>query len=620
MKIIKQVAFPPKPPKKKKVAAYCRVSTAKEEQEHSLSAQISYYNTYIAGHPDWELARIYADNGISGTQAANRQQFQQMLEDCKKGLVDIIITKSVSRFARNTVDLLKTIRQLKALNIDVFFEKENLHTISKDGEVLLTLLATFAQAESVSLSDNIKWRLRKNYENGIFPVHKVFGYDVVNKQLVVNENEAAVVRRIFDEYIAGKSMFQIASDIRSMPGTYPIPTTQLPGLVRRTLAQEKSCGDTLLQKWYIDDPVTHKQKRNTGEKTMFYVPDSHQGIVSQRTFEAAKDILSYEALLKVQTRRTTVNRFLAGRIKCGYCGETYTGQHRKKGYGYLCHSRAHGGRHSCISPTIDETDIISGACSVLEMKDFNERTFMELIDWVIVNKENRLDFVFKDGRTVEYVIPDKEDTEDKARFILEQGGVVGKIENFNCFTGRLFCENCGKMLDSTTRKGARIWRCQKCALIVEDELLRCVFAKILQMEYFDEKLFTESVDRVSIGADKKIHIADYVYDFTKDFEKYRADRKFKDSPYELSGLLVARDDHIHLSPHKGARGLKWIYYRKDSPLGSFRVDDEETKRLISDSLGLPKFDIDKVKSLIYYAEVDGKNMWLHMQNGEIYEY
>ena len=197
----------PQMPTRKRVAAYARVSMETERLQHSISAQISYYSNLIQSNPAWEYVGVYADSGISGTSIKGRPEFNHMIEDCEKGLIDIVLTKSISRFARNTVDLLKTVRHLKELGIEVRFEKENINSLSGDGEVMLTLLASFAEEESRSISENAKWGIKKRFEQGEPRRGRIYGYRVKNGQYVIKEDEAAVVQRIFQMFLDGDSCY-----------------------------------------------------------------------------------------------------------------------------------------------------------------------------------------------------------------------------------------------------------------------------------------------------------------------------------------------------------------------------------------------------------------------------
>ena len=196
-----------------RVAAYARVSTGKDAMLHSLSAQVSYYSNLIQNHPGWSYAGVYADEAVTGTKE-ERENFQRLISDCKAGKIDMVITKSISRFARNTVTLLETVRDLKSIGIDIFFEEQNIHTMSSDGELMLTILASYAQEESRSVSENCKWRIRKNFEEGIFNTFSLYGYEKVNGEIRIKEDEAEVIRKIFKLYLNGLGAVKIAKELR----------------------------------------------------------------------------------------------------------------------------------------------------------------------------------------------------------------------------------------------------------------------------------------------------------------------------------------------------------------------------------------------------------------------
>ncbi len=241
-------ASAPKTIIRKKVAAYARVSSGKEAMLNSLSAQVSYYSQMIQGNSQWEYVGVYADEAMTGTKD-KRAQFQKLLEDCREGKVDMIFTKSVSRFARNTLILLEVIRELKELNVDVYFEKENIHSISGDGELMLTILASFAQAESLSVSENCKWRIRKSFSQGeLVNFRFMFGYTVNKKEITINEEEATIVRMIFKDYLDGMGTPLIAKKLRDMEVERPRGGIWSSVRVLEILRNEKYMGDALLQK------------------------------------------------------------------------------------------------------------------------------------------------------------------------------------------------------------------------------------------------------------------------------------------------------------------------------------------------------------------------------------
>ena len=319
-------------PKKKRVAAYCRVSTDQEEQLSSYEAQVNYYTNYIENHPDYECAGIYADEGISGTSTKKREQFNRMIEDCKAGKIDMIITKSISRFARNTLDCLNFVRLLKDLGIGVMFEKENIFTLDSKGEVLLSILSSLAQDESRSISENSTWGIRRRFEQGRLFINttKFLGYDKdKNGNLVINEKQAKIVRRIYKEFLDGKGANRIARDLEKdrVPNWHG-KAKWYENSIRGILTNEKYKGDALLQKTYTVDFLNKKREENTGQVPRYYVEDSHPAIIDQEMWEAVQ--------LEMERRRnyaleygiqkleyaTTDNPF-AGRVICGSCGQVF---------------------------------------------------------------------------------------------------------------------------------------------------------------------------------------------------------------------------------------------------------------------------------------------------------
>lgn len=283
-KINKIEPLMPTLPSRKKVAAYARVSMETERLQHSLSAQVSYYSELIQSNPEWEYAGVYADDGITGTKST-RAEFQRLLQDCEDGKIDIILTKSISRFARNTVDLLETVRHLKELGIEVRFEKERINSLSGDGEVMLTLLASFAQEEVISLSNNVKWGTRKRMEQGIPNGHfRVFGYRWEGDQLVIVPEEAAIVRRIFQNFLDGKSRLETEREFAAEGITTRDGKRWVDSNIKVVLTNVTYTGNLLLQKEYIEDPLTKKRKKNRGELPQFYVEDTHEAIIDKETF------------------------------------------------------------------------------------------------------------------------------------------------------------------------------------------------------------------------------------------------------------------------------------------------------------------------------------------------
>lgn len=315
---------------KLRVAAYCRVSTGSVEQEESFDIQIKTYTKQINDRADWELVKVYADQGISGTQAKNRPEFQQMIADAVDDKIDLIVTKSLSRFARNVVDTLNYVRLLGEKGVAVLFEKENINTSEKQGELLLTILSALSQQESINISQNTKWGIDKRMESGDYVFRECLGYnyDKETKAITVNEEEAKIVRYIFERYVAGVGGYRIAKELTQKG--YPTPRgnerwqdTVIIGII----SNEKYKGDVILGKTFTVDPLTHKRLANKGEKKMYHEEDSHEPIVSAETFDKAQEILARRGAnrKKANDKREKISMEYAFSSKCycGFCGSLY---------------------------------------------------------------------------------------------------------------------------------------------------------------------------------------------------------------------------------------------------------------------------------------------------------
>ena len=280
---IEEIPAKPKVPKKIRVAAYARVSSDKDAAFHSLEAQTEYYRDYVAARPDWELVSIYSDNGISGT-TIYRPEFQRMLQDCRDGKIDLVVTKSVTRFARNTVILLETIRDLKKLGVDCYFEKEDMHSISPDGELLLTLLAMYAEEEARSASENQKWRIQKLYDQGKPAGGHVFGYRLVNEKFEIVPEEAEVVKEIFALYLSGMGYGKIARTLIERGISSCFGGTWSSASVRDILLNEKYTGDLLLQKYFREDFRTKKIEKTPASFAKSTSKTATMGLLTDRLF------------------------------------------------------------------------------------------------------------------------------------------------------------------------------------------------------------------------------------------------------------------------------------------------------------------------------------------------
>ena len=307
---------------RKKVAAYARVSMDTERMKHSISAQVSYYSKLIQSNPEWEFAGVYADFGISGTSTRGRDEFNKMLDACEEGKIDIILTKSIQRFARNTVDLLNTVRHLKEKGIEVRFEKESINTLSGDGELMLSILASFAQEEARSISENYKWGLRKRFQTGEIGMaaKHILGYryDEALRKYVIIPEEAEIVRWIFQMYLESTTLQGICDALNDAGIKTVTGKKFVEGSMVSLIKNEIYGGDILRQKQFTEDPFTHRQKRNRGELPQYLIKDAHEAILDRETYEKV------QAEIKRRGDLWRPEYPFCGMIKCACCGQKYS--------------------------------------------------------------------------------------------------------------------------------------------------------------------------------------------------------------------------------------------------------------------------------------------------------
>jgi len=355
-------AMPINDNRKRRTAAYARVSTDSDEQVTSYEAQVDYYTSYIKGRDDWEFSGIYTDEGISGTNTKHREGFKRMIADALDGRIDLIVTKSVSRFARNTVDSLTTVRQLKEKGIEIYFEKENIWTLDSKGELLITIMSSLAQEESRSISENVTWGQRKRFADGkvTVPFGHFLGYDRgEDGNLVLNEKEAVIIKRIFSMFLQGMTPYGIASQLTADGILSPGKKNKWnPTTVKGILSNEKYKGDALLQKSYTVDFLTKKKKQNDGEIPQYYVENNHEPIIDPEVFDMVQREL--EARQPGRNRHSGVHIF-SGKIKCGECGSWYGSKvwHSNSKYRRMvwqCNKKFKG-NHRCQTPHLDEETI-----------------------------------------------------------------------------------------------------------------------------------------------------------------------------------------------------------------------------------------------------------------------
>ena len=375
--------------KQLRVAAYCRVSTDSDEQLTSYKTQKKVYTEMIAQKPEWCLAGIYADEGISGTRADKRDEFQKMIKACLDGKIDYIITKSVSRFARNTVECLEYVRMLKSRGIGVLFEEQNIDTLKSDSELYLVIYAGFAQSESESMSKNITWSFRKNFEEGkvTFIYGKILGYRKGdNGEPEIDEEEAVIVEKIFDFYLSGMTLRGVAEAINAEFPVIPKKGRMSSSSILSILSNEKYCGDAILQKTITVDCISKTRRKNTGEAPMYYVQNNHPAIISREKFNKVQEELIRRKNKTPQSTKTAITSTgkyskyaLTEVLVCGECGSRFRrctwARNGKRKVVWRCTNRLDFGPKYCKnSPTVDEDKLKNAVVRAINKFNENDST------------------------------------------------------------------------------------------------------------------------------------------------------------------------------------------------------------------------------------------------------
>lgn len=405
-KSIRTIQAEPTLPKRLRVAAYARVSCDKDTMLHSLAEQVSKYSRMIQSNTAWEYAGVYADEGITGTKE-DRPEFQRLLADCRAGKIDMIITKSISRFARNTVTLLKTVRELKLLGIDVFFEENKIHSLQAEGEVLLTILSSYAQAESFSASENTKWRIRKGFERGeVMNWRFMYGYNITKDSVEIDEAEAAIIREVFNRARDGESFRSICRDLNERGIRGLLGGKWSTAYLYQVLGNEKYAGNALLQKTFVNNHIDKKVVRNNGELPRIFVEGSHPPIVDQDTFDAVQVILARNKAQRAGKKPPEQCEF-TGRIICPKCKKAYRHVTSNGSTGWNCSTYMAEGKAKCHGKKIPDTTLRCLIAELLGMPEYDPAAFCEVVDSIYPYEGNRLVFAFKDGMVREATWKDR---------------------------------------------------------------------------------------------------------------------------------------------------------------------------------------------------------------------
>ena len=479
--------------KRKRVAAYARVSMETEMLLHSLSAQVSHYNDLIQKNPEWEFAGVYADEGISGRDMCHRDDFNRLLADCDAGKIDMVLVKSVSRFARDTVDTLTVTRRLKELGIDVYFERENIHSLSDEGELLLTLLASFAQEESRSISENVKWGIRKRFEQGIPNGHKApYGYEWDGEMYRIIPEQGEVIKEIFAGYLSGASAYGIAKELseRGIMGQSGVPMDD--STIKFILTNPSYTGSMLLQKNFISEE--HKRKRNKGELPIYMVEGVFEPLISQAEFEKVR--LMREERAESAANKNHVPTAFSGLVKCGECGCSVSRRTTKYGKKWNCNTRERKGKGVCGIRPIYESELEQAAATALGLDVFDGEAVKREVGRIVINADC-IEFRLKNG---------------KARAVTRT-----YRKGHGAFSQKITCGCCGTKLGCDywkigpkgQRERHRVWTCRGCSFRrLPDNEFREAVAGVLGRENYEAR-FVREVEGVTAYEDRlEFHFAE----------------------------------------------------------------------------------------------------------------
>ena len=446
----------------------------------------------IQSNPEWEYAGVYADSGISGTGIKERDEFQRLIADCEAGKIDIVLTKSISRFARNTVDLLATVRHLKEIGVEERFEKEHINSFSGDGELMMTIIASFAQEEVRSTSENIKWGIRKGYANGIDVARnkKVFGYRYNGEKYVIQEDEAEIVRYIFTSMADGIAPNIIVKKLNARGAKTWRGYDFCYGNLATILKNEIYIGDRRMQKCFVADPIKHNKVKNRGELPQYYISDCHEPIIDRETFDKVQEIL------KQRAEAVPIYPF-TGKIKCGTCGNQFT---RKKGkvrgntyIHWICRSKKEKGM-TCSSVNFSEEELEKISAQMMGTDEFDGEAFENAVKFITVEKNGDLRFQFTDGST-------------KVWENLHLHPQRHEVTVTDCFQGKIVCAHCGNTYHRVVSADRWVyWYCMgkkkkgvDCHSInYADFQLRRISASILGLRDFKDSVFEEEIEKIVV--------------------------------------------------------------------------------------------------------------------------
>ena len=503
-----------------RVAAYCRVSTDSEEQLESYQSQLQYYKDLITNNPDWEFVGIYADPAVSGTQTKHREGFQRMINDALSGKIDLILTKSISRFARNTLDTLKYVRLLKERGVAIQFEKEGINTLNSQGEMLLAILSALAQAESESISQNVSLGLKMKMKRGEligFSGCLGYDYDPIAKTLVINEEEEEIVRDIFKRYIEGAGCYVIAKELTRLGAKTKKGNTRWhESTVRGIIKNEKYVGDVMSGKTFTVDPISKKRLQNLGEKEKYLVKDNHHGIIPREVFEKAQEILRKRSSKHSSTgRREKYSRKYAfsSLIRCGFCGAHFVRRTWHAGSPYekaawSCMTAIKQGKKSCPhSKSVSEKDLEAAFIDAFNLMVSKHK---EIIEEFLENIREALSntSTAKELRKIQNEVRKMEGNIDKL-INLYLSGVLDK-EDFERKYNKLTAE-----LDKVRAREEELQEIIRKENDLQDRInnFKKVFEGGQVLQEFDREVFEGMIEEIVVGSEEDGKVNHYTITF-----------------------------------------------------------------------------------------------------------
>ena len=500
---------------KKRVAAYCRVSTDNEDQANSFESQQRYFRQYIESHPDWELFEVFADEGISGTNTKKRREFNRMIECAEKGEFDFIITKEISRFARNTLDSIYYTRELKKHGVGVIFMNDNINTLDGDAELRLAIMSSIAQEESRKTSERVKWGQKRQMEQGVVFGRSMLGYDVKDGKMYINEEGARVVRLIFHKFVnEGKGTHVIARELGE-EGITPLNNKEWQNtVILRIIRNEKYCGDLVQKKTYTPDFLSHEKKYNRGQEEFIVIKDHHAPIISRELFDKANRILDSRSLSQLGKVKHSNRYPFSGKIKCGCCGSGYVARYktRKDGSRYKswrCQKAAKYGRPhidkagtkvGCTGLSIRNEDVVRIMQLVVRSLKFNaEKLTGELVS--VIKSVISRDTVGDDGEKTEIRINSLEDKKTRLIDIYMSGNITK--EEFKAARSKCDAEIAGlrAYIDSIDKE--RIMSRQRQELI---NVITEAIKEIIGGASYEDEFYKYILDKVVVNDKENIDV------------------------------------------------------------------------------------------------------------------